>query len=115
MKNYRLKIKKLSDAKKEIEDLKRLGKKIIFTNGCFDILHIGHARYLRQAKNLGDVLVVGINSDSSVRCLGKDKNRPINNELDRSNLLANLECVDFVVIFDESTPINLMARLKPGI
>ena len=114
MKNYRLKIKKLSDAKKEIEDLKRLGKKIVFTNGCFDILHIGHARYLHEARSLGDHLIVAVNSDRSVRAV-KGPDRPVINEEERAEMLAALGCVDSVIIFDEDTPLNVIEYLRPDI
>lgn len=99
---------------KELEQLKRDKKKIIFTNGCFDILHIGHIKYLQKAKKLGDILVVGLNSDSSVRKL-KGKNRPINKENIRRDFLLALSCVDLVFIFDELTPKNLIKRIKPDI
>ncbi|PAF45419.1 D-glycero-beta-D-manno-heptose 1-phosphate adenylyltransferase [Helicobacter sp. 11S02629-2] len=91
-----------------------LGKKIVFTNGCFDILHVGHASYLQKAKTLGDVLVVGLNSDASVKRL-KGKARPINSEYDRAYLLASLSCVDFVVVFDEDTPLKLIEALHPDV
>jgi len=101
---------------KEIEILcskfKEKGKKIVFTNGCFDILHAGHVRYLETAKRSGDVLVVGVNSDESVRTL-KGETRPINNEQDRALLIASLEAVDYVVIFDEDTPYELIKSIKP--
>ena len=89
-------------------------KKIIFTNGCFDILHVGHISYLQKARNLGDLLVVGLNSDRSVRAL-KGESRPINSQKDRALMLAALEFVDFVIIFDEDTPLNLIKTLRPDI
>lgn len=88
--------------------------KIVFTNGCFDILHSGHVRYLEQAKLLGNILVVGINSDSSVKQI-KGENRPVNNEMDRAYLISALKCVDFAVIFYQSTPEQLIGLLKPDI
>ena len=97
-----------------IADLKRSGKKIVFTNGCFDILHFGHISYLREAKSYGDILVVGLNSNESVRRL-KGDSRPINDECDRAQILRELECVDFVIIFDEDTPLNLISKIKPDI
>lgn len=97
-----------------IADLKRSGKKIVFTNGCFDILHFGHISYLREAKSYGDILVVGLNSNESVRRL-KGSSRPINDESDRAQILRELECVDFVIIFDEDTPLNLIAKIEPDI
>ena len=92
--------------------LKDKGKKIVFTNGCFDILHAGHVRYLETAKSFGDILMVGVNSDESVRTL-KGKTRPINNEQDRALLIASLEAVDYVVIFNEDTPYELIKTIKP--
>ena len=97
-----------------IADLKRSGKKIVFTNGCFDILHLGHISYLREAKSYGDILVVGLNSNESVRRL-KGDSRPINDECDRAQILRELECVDFVIIFDEDTPLNLIRQIQPDI
>lgn len=97
-----------------IADLKRNGKKIVFTNGCFDILHFGHISYLREAKSYGDVLVVGLNSNESVRRL-KGDSRPINDEFERAQILKELECVDFVIIFNEDTPLNLINKIKPDI
>ncbi len=89
-------------------------KTIVFTNGCFDILHRGHVEYLARAKSLGDILVVGINSDSSVKRL-KGEKRPINNEIDRAIVLSSLACVDFVIIFEEDTPYNLIKQIRPNI
>ena len=89
-------------------------KQIVFTNGCFDILHVGHARYLAQARNLGDLLVIGVNSDSSVRAL-KGDNRPLVPELERAEMLAHLECVDYVCIFPELRPDALLEVVRPHI
>lgn len=89
-------------------------KKIVFTNGCFDILHPGHVTYLNEAKNLGDILIVGINSDASVKRL-KGDSRPINSEADRKFVLENLKSVDFVEIFTEDTPLNLILSVKPHV
>lgn len=94
--------------------LKQEGKKIVFTNGCFDILHVGHVKYLQEAKSYGDVLIVGLNSDSSVRKL-KGPSRPVNTEADRATILAALESVDFVVIFSEETPHDLIQNIAPDI
>lgn len=94
--------------------LKKNNKKIIFTNGCFDILHVGHVLYLQKAKQLGDILIVGLNSDGSISRL-KGKNRPINNESDRAVILSALEFIDFVVIFNEDTPYDLIKELKPNV
>ena len=93
-------------------ELKSRGKKIIFTNGCFDLLHAGHVRYLETAKGFGDVLILGLNSDRSVTTL-KGEGRPINTQMDRAYILAALEAVDYVVIFDEDTPYNLIKAIKP--
>lgn len=89
--------------------------KVVFTNGCFDILHKGHLTYLAKAASMGDRLIIGVNSDDSVRSLGKGDNRPINTELDRAFLLAGLGIVDAVVIFDDSTPEKLIQELNPDV
>lgn len=102
------------EAQELIDKLKKEGKKIVFTNGCFDILHVGHMRYLEEAKSFGDYLFVGVNSDESVRRL-KGPTRPINNEQDRAELLAGLKSVDYTVIFTEDTPVELIEELKPSI
>ena len=91
------------------------GKRIVFTNGCFDLMHIGHTRYLQAAKALGDVLVVGVNSDASVRALDKAPDRPIVPEAQRAEVLAALGCVDFVVMFDESDPLQLITAIQPDV
>ena len=90
------------------------GKKIVFTNGCFDILHYGHMHYLADAKNLADYLIVGVNSASSVKRL-KGAHRPINDDLTRFHLLAALSCVDAVVVFDEDTPLELIKKINPNV
>ncbi|MEA9354711.1 D-glycero-beta-D-manno-heptose 1-phosphate adenylyltransferase [Bacteriovorax sp. PP10] len=90
------------------------GKKIVFTNGCFDILHLGHVEYLNEARAQGDVLIVAINSDASVREL-KGPDRPINNEIDRGNMLLNLKAVDCVQIFTEQTPLEIIKLIKPNV
>jgi D-beta-D-heptose 7-phosphate kinase/D-beta-D-heptose 1-phosphate adenosyltransferase len=95
-------------------DLKRQGRKIVFTNGCFDVLHFGHVHYLLQAKELGDILVIGLNSDDSVRRL-KGPTRPINGEKERAFVLAALACVDYVVVFDEDTPKELIETVRPDV
>ena len=97
-----------------VNELKMKNKKIIFTNGCFDILHLGHIKYLEAAKNLGDVLILGLNSDDSIKKL-KGKNRPINEQDERAYILASLEVIDYVVIFDEDTPIDLINIVQPDI
>lgn len=100
----------------EIEELAskfhKQGKKIVFTNGCFDILHVGHVKYLEEAKSYGDILILGLNADSSVKKL-KGETRPINNQDDRAYILASLESVDYVVIFEEETPYELIKLIKP--
>ncbi len=90
------------------------GKKVVWTNGCFDIMHAGHVEYLQQAKDFGDILVVGMNSDNSVRAL-KGADRPICSEHHRAQVLAALECVDFVIIFDEKSPVKIIERFQPDI
>jgi len=90
------------------------GKKIVFTNGCFDILHRGHVAYLEEAKKLGDLLVIGLNSDASVKRL-KGEERPINNESDRKFVMSRLKPVDFVEIFTEDTPLNLILKIEPHV
>jgi len=94
------------------QELKHKNKNIVFTNGCFDILHAGHVRYLETAKSFGDVLIVGLNSDQSVRTL-KGESRPINSEQDRAYILAALEAVDYVVVFEQDTPYDLIKLIKP--
>ena len=96
------------------EQLRRAGKTVVTTNGCFDILHVGHIRILQQARALGDVLIIGINSDASVRKL-KGDSRPINNEDDRAELLAALSAVDYVTVFGEDTPVEFLKLVKPDV
>lgn len=100
--------------KNKLEELRKEGKKIAFTNGCFDILHAGHIRYLREAKKTADVLVLALNSDSSVRAI-KGEKRPLMSEEERAEILAALEFIDFVTIFQELTPLELINYLKPDI
>ncbi len=109
-----LHIKTRKEIKKISCRLKEQKKKIVFTNGCFDILHRGHVSYLNTAKSFGDVLILGLNSDESVKRL-KGEDRPINCEDDRAYILSALECVDYVVIFDEDTPYELISKIKPDI
>ena len=104
----------LQEAKSYSTELQQSGKKIVFTNGCFDILHAGHVKYLEAAKQLGDKLIVGINSDESVRKL-KGKDRPINKLINRAKVIGSLKCVDAVVVFDETTPIKLIKAIKPNV
>ena len=105
---------KRENLKETISVIKKENKKIVFTNGCFDILHAGHVRYLKQSKACGDVLIVGLNSDSSVKQL-KGDSRPVNKEQDRLEVLSGLEAVDYVVIFEEKTPENIIKEIKPDI
>jgi len=93
---------------------RRAGRKIVFTNGCFDILHIGHVRYLGAARSAGDLLVVGLNSDSSVKSIKGDR-RPLVNQNQRAEILASLACVDYVVVFEEPDPLRLIRTVKPDI
>ena len=97
-----------------IDNLKSEKKKIVFTNGCFDLLHVGHIRYLSNAKKLGDFLIVGLNSDESVKIL-KGQNRPINKFEDRAMLLSALRSVDLVIMFEEQTPENLINKVVPNV
>lgn len=97
-----------------VKKLKKQGKKIVTTNGVFDILHLGHVKYLEQAKKLGDVLIVGVNSDPSVRHIKGDK-RPINNEKSRIGVLAGLESVDYIFLFDEKDPRKWISKIKPDV
>lgn len=109
---------KVTTPKRLVEILERArtqGRRIVFTNGCFDLMHIGHTRYLQKAKALGDVLVVGVNSDESVRALNKAAGRPIVPETERAEVLASLACVDYVVIFNEPDPSNLITLLQPDV
>jgi rfaE bifunctional protein nucleotidyltransferase chain/domain len=96
------------------EFLLKSGRKLVFTNGCFDIIHRGHLEYLNEAKSLGHKLLVGINSDTSVKQL-KGADRPVNNELDRAFVIDNLKTVDYVIIFNDETPYNLIKSVKPDI
>lgn len=114
MEKYRLKIKELPQAKEELDQLKYQNKKIVFTNGCFDILHIGHARYLNAARELGDFLIVAVNSDRSVKSI-KGQDRPIMNQDERTEMLAALQSVDMVVIFEEDNPLKVIEYLMPHI
>jgi rfaE bifunctional protein nucleotidyltransferase chain/domain len=108
------KIIKREALKEKVQALKRAGKSIVFTNGCFDFLHVGHVRYLKAAKAQGDVLVVGLNSDGSVRQI-KGPRRPVVPEDERAEILASLACVDFVTLFDEPDPAMLIRFLMPDV
>jgi len=104
----------LKKLKKILEKLRKQNKKIVFTNGCFDIIHSGHIRVLKKAKERGDVLIVGLNSDKSVRKI-KGSKRPIMNEKDRALILDSIKYVDYVVLFDEETPYNLIKEIEPDV
>jgi D-glycero-beta-D-manno-heptose 1-phosphate adenylyltransferase len=103
-----------SDLAALADKLRKEGKRIVTTNGCFDILHVGHVRILNQARHQGDVLIVGINSDESVQKL-KGPSRPINSERDRAEVLLNLRSVDYVTVFGEQTPVEFLTEIKPNI
>ncbi len=107
-------IKPLAELKKIVEKEKRVGKKIVFGNGCFDLLHVGHVRYLKGAKALGDILIVAVNDDSSVTGLGKRK-RVVTPANERAEIIAAIDCVDYVIIFGEPTVENLLRTLQPHI
>ncbi|MCH2234600.1 MAG: D-glycero-beta-D-manno-heptose 1-phosphate adenylyltransferase [Crocinitomicaceae bacterium] len=109
------KILPLNSLEKVIAGLRKQDAKVVFTNGCFDILHRGHLEYLAAASDEGDILVVGLNSDDSVKRQNKGPERPINNENSRAFILAGLAVVDFVVVFDEDTPYNLIESLVPDV
>jgi len=108
------KIKKKEEISHIAEKLKAENKVIVFTNGCFDILHSGHIKYLYDAKKLGDILIVGLNSDSSIKRI-KGEKRPIINQEERAYIISALEMIDFIVIFDDDTPYELIKRIKPNI
>jgi D-beta-D-heptose 7-phosphate kinase/D-beta-D-heptose 1-phosphate adenosyltransferase len=109
-----VKIKNLDVLTSIVEGEKERGKKVVFTNGCFDLLHVGHVRYLQKARKYGDLLVLGLNSDDSVRRL-KGEKRPLIGQKERAHILAALDCIDYVIIFDEDTPIRLLEALKPSV
>jgi len=108
------KILELTDLVQELNILRQSGKKLVFTNGCFDILHVGHVRYLAAARSEGDILVVGLNSDHSTRTI-KDQNRPIVRQDQRAEVLSGLWCVDYITIFDEPDPLKLITAIKPDV
>lgn len=108
------KVLALSQLLPVLKPLREAGKRVVFTNGCFDLLHVGHLRTLQWAQQQGDVLVVGVNSDASVRRL-KGSGRPLVGQQDRAELLAGFACVDYVVIFSEDTPIEVLEQLRPDV
>jgi len=108
------KILKLKELKQKVEPLRKSGETIVFTNGCFDILHVGHVRYLAEAKAEGDILILGLNSDESVRTI-KGNTRPIVCQDERAEVIASLMCVDYIVIFNEPDPLKLIQAIKPDV
>ena len=109
-----LKIKKIAELKAIVSQIRGAGGKIVFANGCFDLLHAGHVRYLESAKKMGDVLILGINSDSCVHAL-KGEGRPLQPEEHRAEILASLECVDYVLVFDTPTVDGILEELRPDV
>ena len=107
-------MKGIASLKREVGRLKAAGKKIVFTNGCFDLLHYGHAKYLQQAKNKGDILVVAVNSDASIRKI-KGKHRPIVDQNNRMKLLSALESIDYLTLFNETTPLSVIREIRPDV
>ena len=107
-------IKSVDDLKELLSGLKKDGKKIVFTNGCFDLIHAGHVDYLTKSKALGDLLIVGLNTDSSIKRI-KDEKRPILKQDERALIISNLKPVDYVVFFDEDTPEKLISKLIPNV
>ncbi|MCI0389498.1 MAG: D-glycero-beta-D-manno-heptose 1-phosphate adenylyltransferase [Acidobacteria bacterium] len=108
------KVFSLDQLRTERERLRRAGRRVVFTNGCFDLIHPGHIKYLQEARRLGDALIVALNSDGSVREL-KGEKRPILDQNDRADVMAALGCVDYVIIFDEPTPREIIAALLPDV
>jgi rfaE bifunctional protein nucleotidyltransferase chain/domain len=110
----KLKIKSLAELETIVPEIRASGRKVVFANGCFDLIHVGHIRYLRNARALGDVLILGVNSDACVAAL-KGKGRPLQPEAERTEILASLECVDYVLLFDDPTVDGILRSLKPDI
>ena len=109
-----LKIKRIDELRAIVSQIRSQGRKVVFANGCFDLLHAGHIRYLQSARELGDVLILGINSDACVAAL-KGSGRPLQPEAERAEILASLDCVDYVLLFDEPTVDSILKELKPDI
>ena len=109
------KIKSRRELQQDLAQKRTLGHRIVFTNGCFDLVHVGHTRFLKAARELGDLLIVGVNTDASVRSLNKGTDRPLVPESQRAEVLAALACVDYVVLFDEPDPGGLIAELQPDV
>jgi D-glycero-beta-D-manno-heptose 1-phosphate adenylyltransferase len=112
--DVKLKIKTIEELRSIARQLRASGRKVVFANGCFDLLHAGHVRYLQNARALGDVLILGINSDASVAAL-KGKGRPLQTQADRAEILASLDCVDYVLLFDAPTVDGILRDLRPDI
>jgi rfaE bifunctional protein nucleotidyltransferase chain/domain len=110
----KLKIKRIEELRAIVPQIRASGRKIVFANGCFDLIHAGHIRYLQNAKALGDVLILGVNSDACVTAL-KGKGRPLQSEADRTEILASLECVDYVLLFDAPTVDGILEELRPDV
>lgn len=108
------KLKSLTELEKMVPELKKKGTRVVLANGCFDLVHVGHVRYLKAAKELGDCLIVGINSDASARQL-KGRGRPVVNERERAEIISAFQCVDYCFIFDEPTLDSCVLRLRPDI
>jgi D-beta-D-heptose 7-phosphate kinase/D-beta-D-heptose 1-phosphate adenosyltransferase len=102
-------------ARRTVQQVQARGRKVVFTNGCFDLLHVGHVRYLQSARALGDFLVLGLNDDASVRRLDKGPGRPMTPQTERAEILAALACIDAVVIFSQDTPLELILNLRPDV
>ena len=114
MKSDNVKLFELENLLEELDSLREQNRKVVFTNGCFDLIHAGHVTYLRQAKSYGDVLIIGLNSDSSLKKL-KGPGRPILDQYDRARILGAFEFVDYIVLFDEDTPEDLIKAVKPDV
>jgi rfaE bifunctional protein nucleotidyltransferase chain/domain len=113
--SFTAKILDWPSARLTMQQVQAQGQKVVFTNGCFDLLHVGHVRYLQAARVLGDFLVVGLNDDASVRRLGKGSGRPLNPQDERAEILAALACIDAIVIFSQDTPLELILTLRPNV
>jgi len=109
-----MKLKTWDEIARTVKELKAAGEKLVFTNGCFDIIHAGHVQYLEEAKALGDILIIGLNSDSGVKRI-KGDDRPVNSELDRAIVLSAFSAIDYIVLFQEDTPLDLINLIKPDI
>lgn len=113
--SYAAKIQDWETARRTAQQVRGQGRKVVFTNGCFDLLHVGHVRYLQAARALGDFLILGLNDDASVRRLAKGPGRPLTPQAERAEILAALACIDAVVIFSQDTPLELILTLRPDV